>query len=59
MIVFTAGDRQITIDTEQIDGFENEFGSSGSFLKDLGSPTKIFQIVPKPPILQQVWDFYF
>jgi len=38
MITFNAGDKPITINTEQIADFEKEFDTSGSFLNDVGSP---------------------
>ena len=59
MITFNAGDRPITISAGQIADFEKEFATSGSFLNDVGSSTKFFHIVPKPPILRQVWEFDF
>jgi hypothetical protein len=39
MSVFNAGDRQTTVDAEQIDDFEGEFATvGGSFLEGFGSP---------------------
>ena len=41
MIVFTADDRKIMINADQIADFEAEFTEmGGSFLKDVGSPSR-------------------
>jgi len=53
MITFHAGDRPITISAEQIDDFESELETSGSFLKDVGSPI----CMPVNPNIMDLWAF--